>query len=53
MKLTNAVYLSLLPKMIFLLMEMFIIKPVTAPAMQFISKEDIKNTEDSLHTEQT
>lgn len=53
MKLTNAVYLSLLPKLIFSLMEIFIIKLVTAPAMQFISKEDIKNTEDSLHTEQT
>lgn len=53
MKLTNAFYLSLLPKMIFSLTEIFIIRLVTAPAMQFISKEDIKNTEDSLHTEQT
>jgi len=32
---------------------MFIIKLVTASVMQFISKKDIKNTEDSLHTEQT
>lgn len=53
MKLTNATYLSQLPKMIFSLMEIFIIKLVTAPAMQFINKEDTKNTEDSLHTEQT
>lgn len=34
-------------------MKMFIIKLVTASVMQFISKEDIKNTEDSLHIEQT
>lgn len=51
--LTNVIYLSLLPKLIFSLMEIFIIKLVTAPAMQFISKEDIKNTKHSLHTEQT
>lgn len=50
---TNAIYLPLLLKMIFPLMEIFIIKLVTAPAMRFISKEDIKNTEHSLHTEQT
>jgi len=30
---------------------MFIIKLVTASVMQFISKKDIKNTEDSLHIE--
>jgi len=53
MKLTNAVYLSLLAELIFSLMEIFIIKLVTAPAMQLISEDDIKNTEDSLHTEQT
>lgn len=39
--------------MIFSLTEIFIIKFATAPAMEFISKEDIKNTKDSLHTEQT
>lgn len=50
---TKAIYLPLLPKMIFSLMEIFIIKLVTAPAMPFISKEDIKSTEHSLHTEQT